>query len=644
MASRRDIESGAAFVRLYLKNDLNKQLKSALQSAGSQVRGIGTRIAKAGAGVTAIGTAIAAPLLGAVKHFASVGDQLDKMSIRTGISVESLSALQFAADQTGTSIESLAQALFRARRRIGNAITETGPAARALKELGLNAQELSEQSPEDQFLQLVDALQGVGNEARRNQLAFEIFGDNFRQIQPLLDQGADGIEELMKKAEELGIVMSTEDAKAAAEFTDAMDALKKQIMATVRSVGSALAPALTSLLKRIQPVAKRVIEWTQENGGLIRTVGAVAAGLIGAGGALTVFGVAIIGVGAVLSGLGTILGVVGSAVSALLSPIGLVGVALTAGVALWATYTKSGQDAVKGIGNLLGQLGKIVKDTFGGIAKALQAGDLKLAGEIAFTGLQLAGATAMAALAKGWDVMVAHMSLAWEQWSEGVVSVFSSTIDGITNTLATALKTYMSMMIDFAGSDLGQFFFKGTSFEKVAAGLQTAQARAFAKAGVNVGIDNTLAPGNQIAKTMREDAARRVAMAEKELADARARSPESPRVKELQDKLEDLKDTAVLLEHFSKQGTGAGSDTAMAIGKGIAEGEEQAKKSSSFVTFSAADAQAIGFGGRTLQEKQVDETKKTRKAVEDSKAILEEKLEVDKRIIDAIENFSLGYR
>ena len=190
---------------------LNDQLSNKMRGVGSRMKRTMGRIgasAKAGAlmaaksiaVIAAAATATVAAVVKLGKVFAAYGDKIGKMSIRTGVGAEALQELSYAAEITGTNIDSLSQAMFRARRRIGNmALGGGGPAARALETLGLNAKELSKEKPERQFMILVKALKSVGNEAERNQLAFEIFGDNFRQIQPLINAGADGIDKIISQ-------------------------------------------------------------------------------------------------------------------------------------------------------------------------------------------------------------------------------------------------------------------------------------------------------------------------------------------------------------------------------------------------------------------------------------------------------------
>jgi hypothetical protein len=102
MAGAANVRAGGAFVELWADGkNLNKGLKESLakvQAFGKAISGIGTRLG-------AVGGAITAPLIGAAKLFADSGSALEVMSQRTGVSVEQLSLLGYAAKQSGTDME-----------------------------------------------------------------------------------------------------------------------------------------------------------------------------------------------------------------------------------------------------------------------------------------------------------------------------------------------------------------------------------------------------------------------------------------------------------------------------------------------------------------------------------------------------------
>jgi len=66
----------------------------------------------------------------------------------------------------------------------------------------------------------------------------------------MLKEGGAGIEALMEKAKELGVVMSTESASKAAEFNDRITDLKESVGAIGRDIGSILIPPLIKFPKK----------------------------------------------------------------------------------------------------------------------------------------------------------------------------------------------------------------------------------------------------------------------------------------------------------------------------------------------------------------------------------------------------------
>ena len=277
----KGIPAGQASFTLKLNDQLTSKLskiassiKNTMGRIGGAAKAGGMMAVKAFAAIGVAAVAAVGSVLALGKAFASYGDKFGKMATRTGIGAEALQELSYAAEISGTNIDSLAQALFRARRRIGNmALGGGGPAKRALETLGLDAKKLSKMSPEKQFKKLVAALRAVGNEAERNQLAFEIFGDNFRDIQPLLDASAESMDAMRERAKRLGLVLSDTDIKQAEALTDAFYELGQVIKMTFVKLGAALGPTLVPILK-----------------GLAEGIADITKQILALGGGLTVLG------------------------------------------------------------------------------------------------------------------------------------------------------------------------------------------------------------------------------------------------------------------------------------------------------------------------------------------------------------------
>src|SRR5262245_3402549 len=101
MASARGIRAGAAYVELYLSDS---RLVRGLEKAEKRLKAFGEGLRSIGTKMATIGAAVAGSMLGASKVFADMGSDLVDMSQRTGVSVESLSELGYAAEQSGTDM------------------------------------------------------------------------------------------------------------------------------------------------------------------------------------------------------------------------------------------------------------------------------------------------------------------------------------------------------------------------------------------------------------------------------------------------------------------------------------------------------------------------------------------------------------
>ena len=322
--------------------------------------------------------------------------------MRTGISVEALSELAFAADQSGADLATLEAGVRKMQRTLLDAADGSQTAQDALAILGLTVQELAKLSPEQQFKLLADRLSQIQDPTLKAALAMELFGKSGTTLLPLMQNGARGMEELQEQARSLGLTISGEDARAAEVFSDALDALWKVLKRGIFTIGSAIAPMLTDLATWFTRVAVGAGEWLKRNRELVVTLFKVAAAVVAGGVALVGLGFAISGVGAafavmakIVTGVGAAIGFLGTVLAALVSPIGLV---ITAVAALGAYLIYSTDVGAKAL-SWLGAKFTLLKDTalqaYQGIADALAAGDIGLT-------LKLAWDNGVAALQQVW--------------------------------------------------------------------------------------------------------------------------------------------------------------------------------------------------------------------------------------------------
>lgn len=366
------VRMGKAFVEIGTK--LGPEFDRGLKEGGAKLKAFGAKVTQVGAGMVASSAAVLAPLTAAVTEFAKVGSQINKIATQTGNSVEEVSKITGAAAQLGIEIDDVVGSMEELNIRLGEAVREgTGPLADTFKALGIDAKEFAALPVTEQYQKLADVLSGIEDRAQRQFLADEIFGGDAFKILPLLEQGGAALADQLANV----AAMTTEEAAAAAELSQAWNQLEAVTHRVVTAVGGALAPAVTTLLEMAIPLIDSVVKWIKNNQALVVTVAGVAAGVGALGIVLTTAGGIIAAVGVALSGLGT-------AIAFLLSPVGLTIAAIAlvaAGLAGLIAWIVSASGLLDGLGSIFGE-------TWNGIMGALLKGDLEAAGEIAMLGLQ----------------------------------------------------------------------------------------------------------------------------------------------------------------------------------------------------------------------------------------------------------------
>lgn len=428
MASSNAIKAGEAYIRLFGDDSA---LRAALKGAEKKLRAFGTAVASIGVGLAAVGTGTLTGLFAASKAFSDVGDAIDKMNIRTGLSTEFISEVGFAAEQSGSNIEELEKGFRKYQQTLGDAVQGNKEAADAFRTVGLSVSALLKMSPDEQFYAIAKAISGVANEAKRTEAAMALLGRGGAQLIPLFMEGAAGIDALRRQARKLGLTFTAEDAKAAALLNDALNALSRSVKALWVWIGSALAPVFTQLADALTTIVSATSEWVRQNQGLVVMVAAAAAGVTALGAAIIVVGGAFVALGLAAGGLSVVIGILTS------WPALVVGIG-----AAFLYVTDQVGAARQAIGTALAWLADrfqdvkvIAMDSFAGIADAISTGDIQLAGEILWAGLIATWKSGTASLKEIWGkVKTAVLTTAYELWA-GIQIVWDGIAEGLFSVM-----------------------------------------------------------------------------------------------------------------------------------------------------------------------------------------------------------------
>ena len=471
MATAQGIRAGRAFVELFADDS---KLVRGLRRAEQKLKAFGDSIRNMGLKAIGLGSAILAPLGAAAKSFADMGSQMWDMAKRTGVSVEALSALSYAAEQSGAGVEAFENGIRRMQRTLYDAGRGLSTATDALGELGLTIQDLEGLSPEAQFRQLADRLDRIEDPSRKAALAMTIFGRSGTELLPMLEGGAAALDTYEQHARKLGLIMSTEDAAAADVFGDALADLWKVLKMAAFAVGAALAPTLKDLSERVVRAAKTVIEWVRENQGFIVSALKVAAIIVAVGIGLTVLGT-------IISGLGTAFGVLATIVTAVMavlkvlatvivflaSPVGLVIAAVVALGAALLYVTGAGAKALAWLGDRFKVLKEDAVATFGGIADALAAGDISLAVKILWLMIKMEWTRGVNFLEKAWlNFRNFFIGIGYDAW-HGLLALIETVWHALEVGWMATVDFFASLWEGFTG-----FFAK--TWQNIKAGAQKA--------------------------------------------------------------------------------------------------------------------------------------------------------------------------
>ena len=525
MATAQGIRAGKAFVELFADDN---QLVRGLRRAEKKVKAFGDSVRSLGLKTAGIGSAILAPMGAAAKSFADMGSRLWDMSKRTGVSVEALSALGYAAEQSGAGVEAFENGIRRMQRTIYDAGRGLSTAKEALADLGVGAGQLEKFTPEQQFKLLADRLDKIKDPSRKAAVAMAIFGRSGTALLPMLEGGAAALDAYAEHAGSLGLVMSTADAAAADEFGDALDDLWKTLKMTVFAVGASLAPVLKDLAERIMRAAKTVADWVKENRGFVVSALKVAAVVVAVGIGLTVLGTIISGLGTALGGLATVVATVmavlktlATVIVFLTSPVGLViaGVTALGGVLLHVTGT--GSKALAWLGGRFTVLKADALASFGGIADALAAGDISLAAKILWLSLKMEWTRGVNFLEKAWlDFRNFFIKIGYDAW-HGLLATVEIVWHALEIGWIETTAFFAKLWANFAG-------FFARSWQEIKAGAQKAWnwIKSLFDDSIDLETENKLVEEQKQAAIARidDDQARRVAERETRREDERRRA------------------------------------------------------------------------------------------------------------------------
>lgn len=176
-------------------------------------------------------------------------DALNDMAERTGIAVDQLSKLSYAAKLSDVEVGTLQNGIIRLSKGMVEASNNTGTARNAFAALGVSVKNSdgSLKTNLEVLNQLADSFSSYADGANKSALAVEIFGKAGAELIPLLNQGSEGLKAMGDELAILGGVVTAEAAKNAGIFNDNLDKLTITGASFGRSIANEVMPYLNQL-------------------------------------------------------------------------------------------------------------------------------------------------------------------------------------------------------------------------------------------------------------------------------------------------------------------------------------------------------------------------------------------------------------
>ena len=255
---------------------------------------VANHFAKMAGAVLAVGAAFVGVRAAAQSFSAAIaiGGQLNDLSARTGESAGNLLILRRAFENAGAGADSVGTTINRLQRAIVEAGQGSKEQAEAFATLGLNIEELKNQTPTEQLQSVAQALSRVSTDSDRTALAMQLLGRSGGELIPLLR--AMGVELDVAKAQ-LGSTPEVMNKVSQAFDTigDNLGAIGEKSTEFAAGLLEKLAPALAEITTSIANIdaagfgralsgyIQETIEWLNSTLGLTKALESVQTAIKG---------------------------------------------------------------------------------------------------------------------------------------------------------------------------------------------------------------------------------------------------------------------------------------------------------------------------------------------------------------------------
>ena len=365
---QRDVDYCTASLNKY-NNELDKtnnkivELSShskTFEEIGSKLTSVGSKLTK---GLTVPIVSATTAVVGLTTALANSIDEMNDTASKAGLSVEAYQEWAYAAEILAVDSNQLYKAFVKTNSLLGDISSgRANSATEALEGIGLSINKLKGKSTEEAFEIIRDALSKVEDQAKRTDVANQIFGDRLgSELAQILGATTEQIEALKDEANELGIA-TTEQANLAGDFNDELLRLKLSFQGVGYELMEQLLPVMKELAENIRenlvPKIQELITWWNNLGeNQQETILKIAGVVVALGPVTQILGTTVSLVGNLSQGFKLLK----TNIAGLVTSLGPIGVAISAIVAVLAVMYTQSEDLKEVINDFISTLGELLE-------------------------------------------------------------------------------------------------------------------------------------------------------------------------------------------------------------------------------------------------------------------------------------------
>lgn len=258
--------------------ELNNRMRLAAEAGGigkitNAARNLGGAVAIAAKKTLMLGTAMSSIvmigggfLFKITKQTSEYGDKVWKTSQKIGIAAGAWQELAHAGEMSGIEQDALSTGLVRLNKNIVEAANGNKTMTEWFQRAGISIKDAEGKvkSADQVLMEMAEIFGKMPDGAKKTAVAVALAGRSGADLIPMLNAGSKGLAAMRKEAQDLGLVLSDDTARASETFNDNISRMMKAIRGIVFYIGGLLIPVFDDIVVSVR-------EWVVANRELIQS-------------------------------------------------------------------------------------------------------------------------------------------------------------------------------------------------------------------------------------------------------------------------------------------------------------------------------------------------------------------------------------